>query len=114
MPQGDKQTLMGLMNKQDYARWHSYQFHCSVGNADDTIRPAGALDVSSNPVLSLKRPLWHLTHTSHSLLYCALAGQPSHSAPRCRQWGSMPTILQAVKFQAATLPLLHSYDKNQT
>ena len=49
MPQGDKQTVMGLMNKQDYARWHSYQFHCSIGDVDPTIRPAGALDVSTQP-----------------------------------------------------------------
>jgi len=52
MPHGDKQTLMGLLNKQDYARWHSYQFHCSIGNADDTIRPEGALDVSISSVFS--------------------------------------------------------------
>ena len=46
LPQGNKQTLMGILNKQDYARWHSYQFYCSVGDADSTIRPEGALDVS--------------------------------------------------------------------
>ena len=51
MPEGDKQTVMGLMNKQDYARWHSYQFHCSIGDVDPTIRPAGALDVSTQPAL---------------------------------------------------------------
>ena len=49
IPQGDKQTLMGLMNKQDYARWHSYQLYCSIGDVDDTIRPAGAQDVSYPP-----------------------------------------------------------------
>ena len=49
IPQGDKQTLMGLMNKQDYARWHSYQLYCSLGEVDDTIRPAGAQDVSYPP-----------------------------------------------------------------
>ena len=47
LPQGNKQTLMGILNKQDYARWHSYQFYCSVGDADATIRPEGALDVST-------------------------------------------------------------------
>ncbi len=45
LAQGDKATLMGIMNKQDYARWHSYQFYLSVRNVDPTIRPEGALDV---------------------------------------------------------------------
>ena len=47
LPQGNKQTLMGILNKQDYARWHSYQFYCSVGDADATIRPEGGLYVST-------------------------------------------------------------------
>jgi hypothetical protein len=41
---------MGIMNKQDYARWHSYQFYLSVGNVDPTIRPEGSLDVSAFPL----------------------------------------------------------------
>ena len=56
LPQGNKQTLMGILNKQDYARWHSYQFYCSVGDADATIRPEGALDVSTCTPLSLVCP----------------------------------------------------------
>lgn len=45
---GAKQALMGLLNKQDYARWHSYCFHVSMGYIDATIRPEGAQDVSLN------------------------------------------------------------------
>lgn len=56
LPQGNKQTLMGILNKQDYARWHSYQFYCSVGDADATIRPEGALDVSTCSHLLFFRP----------------------------------------------------------
>lgn len=45
LPQGDRATLLGIMNKQDYARWHSYQFYLSTGTVDPSIRPPGALDV---------------------------------------------------------------------
>lgn len=46
LPQGDRATLLGIMNKQDYARWHSYQFYLSTGTVDPSIRPPGALDVT--------------------------------------------------------------------
>ena len=45
LEQGDRATLLGIMNKQDYARWHSYQFYLSTRTVDPTIRPEGALDV---------------------------------------------------------------------
>lgn len=45
LPQAAKQTLAGILNKQNYARWHSYQLHSSVGNIDATIGPEGASDV---------------------------------------------------------------------
>ena len=45
LPHATKQMLAGILNKHNYARWHSYQFHCSVGNVDATIRPEGATDV---------------------------------------------------------------------
>ena len=45
LPHAAKQMLAGILNKQNYARWHSYQFHSSVGNVDATLRPEGASDV---------------------------------------------------------------------
>ena len=49
LEQGDCATLLGIMNKQDYARWHSYQFYLSTSTAKPTIQPPGAKDVRSMP-----------------------------------------------------------------
>ncbi|CAL8464438.1 g3973 [Coccomyxa elongata] len=58
LPQGDRATLLGIMNKQDYARWHSYQFYLSTGTVDPSIRPPGALDIWTwNKVALLQKVL---------------------------------------------------------
>ncbi len=85
LPQGNKQTLMGILNKQDYARWHSYQFYCSVGDADSTIRPEGALDVSPFIQPSL----------FNNLMYAAVQA-PSNTGPLyLSAEGSDPWFLRA-------------------
>ena len=44
---GDLLHLMGIMNKQDYARWHSYEFMLSTRTADASLRPPGHPEVHS-------------------------------------------------------------------
>ena len=46
MQDGDLLHLMSIMNKQDYARWHSYEFMLSTRTSDPTLRPPGHPEVS--------------------------------------------------------------------
>jgi hypothetical protein len=39
--EGDLFSLMGIMNKQDYARWHSCEFVLGAKTFDPTLRPPG-------------------------------------------------------------------------
>ncbi|KAK9903381.1 hypothetical protein WJX75_004474 [Coccomyxa subellipsoidea] len=58
LEQSDRATLLGIMNKQDYARWHSYQFYLSTSTAKPTIQPQGAKDVAAwNKVALLQKVL---------------------------------------------------------
>lgn len=44
-PKGDLNSLLSILNKQDYARWHSYEFHVSTRATEPSLRPAGSPDV---------------------------------------------------------------------
>lgn len=44
-PKGDFNSLLSILNKQDYARWHSYEFHVSTRATEPSLRPAGSPDV---------------------------------------------------------------------
>lgn len=46
LPEGTRAAAMSVLNKLDYARWHSYNFHLETGIADPLLLPAGAPDVS--------------------------------------------------------------------
>ena len=48
MQDGDLLQLMSIMNKQDYARWHSYEFMLSTRTSDPTLRPPGHPEVRKN------------------------------------------------------------------
>ena len=37
--------LMSIMNKQDYARWHSYEFMLATKTFDPSLRPPGHPEV---------------------------------------------------------------------
>jgi hypothetical protein len=66
---GDLLHLMGIMNKQDYARWHSYEFMLSTQIADGLLRPLGHPEVISCCFC----PLIH-AHTSISgCMHCLAA-----------------------------------------
>lgn len=42
---GDLFTLLGIMNKQDYARWHSCEFVLGAKTFDPSLRPPGHPEV---------------------------------------------------------------------
>ena len=54
---GDLFTLLGIMNKQDYARWHSCEFVLGAKTFDPSLRPPGHPEVCmaliATPLLSL-------------------------------------------------------------
>lgn len=39
---GNLRALLSVLNKQDYARWHSYDFVLSTSTPDQTLHPRGA------------------------------------------------------------------------
>ena len=46
---GDLVQLMGIMNKQDYARWHSNEFMLATQTFDPSLRPPGHPEVTPLP-----------------------------------------------------------------
>lgn len=48
---GDLFTLLGIMNKQDYARWHSFEFVLGAKTFDPSLRPPGHPEVGSPSLL---------------------------------------------------------------
>ncbi len=39
---GNMRALLSVLNKQDYARWHSYDFVLTTSTPDQTLHPEGA------------------------------------------------------------------------
>ncbi len=83
---GDLFTLLGIMNKQDYARWHSCEFVLGAKTFDPSLRPPGHPEVC---MVSIKTPNLSLSYLCSMLTFVGCAMQLSvqgkdPSWPACR------------------------------
>ena len=70
-PKGDFNSLLSILNKQDYARWHSYEFHVSTRATEPSLRPAGSPDVRASGCCgTLLRCLCRSRPVRHALSAC--------------------------------------------
>ena len=59
-PDGNRAMLMSILNKQDYARWHGYEFHLGARTYDPSLRPPGSPEAHPSSHTVLHWRIWLL------------------------------------------------------
>ena len=93
--EGNQVTQMGISNKRDYAKWHSYMFNLVTKTEDKSLKPVGSPHVSSFsfcPFMETSVKSIHEKNLYHSVI-C------SHSSPLC----VLETYIECIYLSAACL-----------